>query len=140
MAGAVIAGALTQRFRFMHNRADRLFEDLEQCLLFVARRLSSQPFVVGSRFSAADLTLAALLRPTGLVPFFRDHPGLQGLFDWRVRQLQAHRREAQLGYEIALQEVRRRRGWALGAVKWLPASKPNDRETLTEIPNAAGSA
>lgn len=134
LAGAIVAGTLAQRFRFLHNRADRLFEELEQCLLMVAQRLSSQPFLVGDRFTAADLTLAALLRPTGLVPFFRDHPGLQRLFDWRVTQLQVHRRERQLGYEIALEEVRRRRGWALGAVSWLAASKRKDRAALSEIP------
>ena len=136
LAGAIIAGVLTRRFRFLHNRADRVFEQLEQCLLIAAQRLGSRDYLVGDRFTAADLTLAALLRPTLLVPFFRDHPRLQPLFDWRATQLQAHRREPQLGYEAALHDLRRRRGWALGAVSWLPPSKRNDQPMLSDIPTA----
>lgn len=137
LAGAIIAGVLTRRFRFSHNRTDRVFEQLEQCLLTAAQRLSSHAYLVGERFTAADLTLAALLRPTLLVPFFRDHPRLQRLFDWRATQLQRHRREPQIGYEAALHDVRRRRGWALGAVSWLRTSKRNDQSTLTEIPTVS---
>ena len=134
IAGAIIAGVLARRFRFLHNRADRVFEQLEQGLLIVARRLSSRGYLVGERFTAADLTLAALLRPTLLVPFFRDHAGLQPLFDWRTKQLQAHRREPQYGYEAQIHDVRRRRGWALGAVSWLPTSKPSEQNTSIEVP------
>jgi glutathione S-transferase len=134
LAGAIIAGVLTRRFRFLHNRADRVFEQLEQCLLIAAQRLDSREYLVGQRFTAADLTLAALLRPAVLVPFFRDHPRLQRLFEWRATQLQAHRRESQLGYEAALHDARRRRGWALGAVSWLPAANGTDQTALTEIP------
>ena len=136
VAGTIIAGVLSRRFRFLHNREDRVFEQLEQCLLFAAERLRSRRYLVGDRFSAADLTLAALLRPVGLVPFFRDHPRLQQLFDWRTTQLQEHRRESQAGYEAVLHDVRRRRGWALGAVGWLPASKRSERSAITEIPAA----
>jgi glutathione S-transferase len=134
LAGAIIAGVLARRFRFLHNRADRVFEQLEQCLLIAAQRLSSREYLVGDRFTAADLTLAALLRPTMVVPFFRTHPRLQRLFDWRATQLQEHRREAQSGYEAVLHDARRRRGWALGAVSWLPTSKRDDQRTFTEIP------
>jgi glutathione S-transferase len=134
LAGAIIAGVLTRRFRFLHNRADRVFERLEQCLLIAAQRLSSRDYLVGDRFTAADLTLAALLRPVMLVPFFRDHPRLQRLFDWRATQLQEHRREPLSGYEAAVYDIRRRRGWALGAVSWLPTSGHNDQSAITEIP------
>ena len=96
------------------------FEQLEQCLLIAAERLSSRDYLVGDRFSAADLTLAALLRPIMVVPFFRDHPRLQRLFGWRATQLRNHRREPQLHYEAVLHDTRRSRGWALGAVSWLP--------------------
>jgi glutathione S-transferase len=122
LAGTIVAGVLSRRFRFLHNRADRVFEQLEQCLLLAARRLSTHRYLVGERFTAADITLAALLRPVTLVPYFRSHPRLQELFDWRSKQLEAHRREPQVGYEKALHEVRRRRGWALGALSWLPAA------------------
>jgi glutathione S-transferase len=134
LAGAILAGVLTRRFRFQHNRADRVFERLEECLLIAAQRLSARDCLVGEQFTAADLTLAALLQPAMLVPFFRDHPRLQRLFGWRARQLQAHRRAPQSGYEAALDDARRRRGWALGAVSWLPASKRNDQSIVTEIP------
>jgi len=134
LAGAIIAGVLTRRFRFLHNRADRVFEHLEQCLLIAAQRLSSRGYLVGDRFTAADLTLAALLQPVMVVPFFRDHPSLQRLFDWRATQLQDHRREPHSGYESALHDARRRRGWALGAVSWLPKPKRNDQNTLPGIP------
>jgi glutathione S-transferase len=137
LGGSIIAGVLTRRFRLLHNRADRVFEQLEHCMLITAQRLSSRDYLVGDAFTAADLTLAALLRPATLVPFFRDHPRLQRLFDWRATLLQRHRREPQSGYEMALHEARRRRGWALGAVSWLPASGQNEQIAFTEIPTVA---
>jgi glutathione S-transferase len=121
VAGRVIAGVLTRRFRFRHNRADRVFEQLEQCLLTAAERLSDHSFLVDEQFSAADLTLAALMRPVVLVPYFRNHPRLQRLFDWRMQQLREHRRTEHVDYESALHEVRTRRGWTFGAVPWLSA-------------------
>jgi glutathione S-transferase len=134
VAGAIIAGVLARRFRFLHNRADGVFEQLEEGLLIVAQRLRSHEYLVGDRFTAADLTLAALLRPTMLIPFFRHHPRLQRLFDWRATQLKRHGRESELGYEATLHEVRRRRGWALGAVSGLTPSKQSDENVLDEIP------
>jgi glutathione S-transferase len=135
LAGAIIAGVLSQRFRFLHNRADRVFEQLEQCLLVAAQRLNSRRYLVAEQFTAADLTLAALLRPALLVPFFRDHLHLQRLWEWRARQLQEHHREPQVGYEIALHDVRRRRGWALGTVRWLARRGHDHQHIPTEIPN-----
>ncbi len=134
IAGRLIAGVLTRRFRFMHNRADRVFETLEQSLLLAARRLSSERFLVGNSFTAADLTLASLLRPVTVVPFFRRHPHLQRLFEWRERLLREHRRDLQCGYEIALHEARSRRGWALGEVSWLPSSMRNAESALVSVP------
>lgn len=135
LAGAVIAGVLSQRFRFSHNRVDRVFEQLEECLLVAAQRLSSRRYLVGEHFTAADLTLAALMRPALLVPFFRDHPHLQRLWEWRARQLQEHHRELRVGYEIALHEVRRCRGWALGTVRWLSRRGHDHPHIPAEIPS-----
>jgi glutathione S-transferase len=132
VAGAVIGGVLARRFRFLHNRADRVFEEVEDCLLFAAERLASRRYLVGDRFTAADLTLAALMRPVPVVPFFREHPHLQRLFEWRSMQLQEHRREPQISYEHALGDIRRRRRWALGAVSW--RAQRRDRSSLTEVP------
>jgi hypothetical protein len=91
------------------------------------------PDILSGLFTAADLTLAALLRPAMLVPFFRDHPRLQGLLQWRLQQLHEHKRETHVSYEKALDAVRRRRGWALGRVKWLTG--PSQAGVPAEIPS-----
>lgn len=49
-------------------------------------------------------------------------PDLQSLFEWRRKQLQDHHRPGAAGYETAMHELRTRRGWALGKVRWLPAA------------------
>jgi glutathione S-transferase len=133
-ASMTIAGVLTRRFRFLHNRTDRVFEQLEQCLLLAERRLHSRRFLVGDSFTAADLTLAALMRPVTVVPFFRDHPRLQSLFVWRRMLLEEHQRDLEVGYERALHEIRARRGWTLGAVSWLPASSRRAQSELVDVP------
>jgi glutathione S-transferase len=132
LAGKIIGGVLTQRFRFHLVREDRVYEQLEQCLLFVARRLDAQRFLVGNRFTAADLAFAALVRPTTIVPFFRNHPHLQNLYAWRDSLLREQGRQAQAGYESALHAVRQSRGWALGRVSWLP--EPAAATLIKEIP------
>jgi glutathione S-transferase len=133
-ASMTIAGVLTRRFRFLHNRTDRVFEQLEQSLLLAERRLRSRRFLVGASFTAADLTLASLLRPVTVVPFFRDHPRLQNLFAWRRTLLEEHHRDLEVGYEQALHEIRTRRGWSLGVVSWLPASRRSEESELVDVP------
>jgi glutathione S-transferase len=135
IGGAVIGGVLSRRFRFLDNREDRVFEQLEECLLIVAERLKSRQYLVGSRFTAADLTLAALLRPVLLVPFFRDHPRLGRIWNWRTKQLEEHHREQELTYQTALERVRQRRKWALGAVRWLAGRARDDSHITAEIPS-----
>jgi glutathione S-transferase len=134
VAGTIIGGVLARRFRFLHNRADRVFEELEQSLLIAGRRISSRDFLIGDRFSAADLTLAALLRPVSLLPSLREHPQLQRLFEWRATQLKAHHRPLRLDYEVAVDDIRRRRGWSLGKPDWTPASGPSELDGGFEIP------
>lgn len=135
IAGAIIAGVLSRRFRFLHNRADRVFEQLEECLLIAAERLSSRQYLVGDRFTAADLTLAALLRPTLLMPYFRNHPRLDGLWCWRARQVREHHREEELSYETAMKRLRERRRWALGTVSWLAAERRSNPPDTAAIPS-----
>lgn len=135
IGGAIIGGVLSRRFRFLHNREDRVFEQLEECLLIVAERLTSQQYLVGDRFTAADLTLAALLRPLLLVPFFRDHPRLGRIWTWRAKQLQEHHREQDFTYQTELESVRQRRKWALGAVLWLAGGARDDSHIAAEIPS-----
>jgi len=137
IGGTILAGVLSRRFRFRHNRKDRVIEQLEHCLLTAAHRLSSRQYLVGEQFSAADLTLAALSRPVLLVPFFRDHPRLQALWNWRATQLRAHRRDPHAGYEKTLRDIRQRRGWELGEVRWLSGLTRDDLNVSTEIPHLA---
>jgi glutathione S-transferase len=132
VAGKIIGGVLTQRFRFHRIREDRVYEQLEQSLLFVARKLGTQQYLVGKRFTAADLTLAALVRPTTVVPFFRNHPDLRNLYAWRESLLREQGRELQIGYESALHAVRQRRGWMLGRVGWL--AEPATSTAMNAIP------
>lgn len=137
VGGTVIAGVLSRRFRFAHNRTDRVYEELEQCLLIAARRLSAHPFLVAGQFTAADLTLATLMRPAVLVPYFRNHSGLQSLWEWRQRLLHEYGREAEVGYEKAMGEIRRRRGWALGRVGWLTGRGAGGEALPDDIPDIA---
>jgi glutathione S-transferase len=137
IAGAIIGGVLSRRFRLLHNREDRVFERLEECLLIVAERLKSRQYLVGNRFTGADLTLAALLRPVLLVPFFRDHPRLGRIWNWRTKQLEEHRRDHELTYQTMLENVRKRRKWALGAVCWLAGRTCDDSHITAEIPGFA---
>jgi glutathione S-transferase len=109
-----------------------VFEQAEDCLLFATERLAARPYLTGDRFTGADLTLAALMRPMSVVPFFREHPHLQQLFEWRAELLREHRRDPLISYEIALSEVRRRRQWALGTVSGRPERR--NRSSLTEVP------
>jgi glutathione S-transferase len=132
LAGAIIGGVVARRFRLLHNRADRVFEQVEDSLLFAAERLAARAHLVGDQFTAADLTLAALMRPIAIVPFFREHPHLTELFEWRARLLREHRRDPYNVYEQAINEVRRRRRWALGALRWQPGYR--DRSSLSEVP------
>lgn len=113
LSAVALAGLLNQRFRLCHNRADRVFEGTARVLAIVAKRLAARPFLVGDRFSAADITLAALLRPLRIVPGFRQHRALQPLFQWQEALFEEHGRTAYV-YEIALTARRNERGWMKG--------------------------
>jgi len=119
LSSAVLGMVLMQRFRFHRNRADRVFERLTTLLAPIVRRLQQSAWLVGDSFSAADLTLASLLRPLRVVPWFREHPALQGLFAWQKNLFADHGRPREAVYETALREQRERRGWCRGAVRWL---------------------
>ena len=87
VAGMIIAGVLSKRFRFRHNQADGAFEQLQGCLSFVAERLRSRAYLAGEQFTAADLTLAALMCPVTVLPCFTQQAKLKSLFEWRRKQL-----------------------------------------------------
>lgn len=108
IAGACMGMLLTQRFAFHRSEELGLYEALESYLLALAASLEGRPFVVGDAFSVADLTLAALLRPLTIVPFFAEHAGLQGLFDRHRRVLTSEAGYVEFAYQGAILEARRR--------------------------------
>ncbi|GAA0716934.1 glutathione S-transferase family protein [Dokdonella soli] len=135
LAAPILGAMLVRRFRFDRNRIDRVYEQLETQLLPIAARLERDGFLVGGRFTAADLTLASLLRPLRVVPHFRDHPRLQSLFAWQAQLFDAHGREATFAYEDIIRVQRERCGTMRGRVGWLTpdaleAAAPTASETL----------
>lgn len=130
LAAPVLGMMLTKRFDFHRNRQDRVYEQLEAWLLPLARRLAQRPFLVGDRFSAADITLAALFRPLRIVPHFSHHPAFRSLFEWHARLLQSHGREPALLYETLIDEQRRRCGFTRGRVTLLKADTKPDPSSL----------
>lgn len=124
LAAPVLGTMLALRFRVHRNREDRIYEALEAQLIPIAQQLERDGFLVGGRFSAADLTLASLLRPLRIVPHFAHHPQLLSLFAWQERLLRAHERDVAFPYEILMQAKRRRRGSMRGRVRWMrPGAK-----------------
>jgi glutathione S-transferase len=119
LAAPVLGAMLTLRFRFHRNREDRVYEALEAQLIPIAAQLGRNGFLVGGRFSAADLTLASLLRPLRIVPHFADHPRLQSLFAWQQRLFREHDRDMAFPYETLIQAQRQRRGSMRARVSWM---------------------
>ena len=109
LSGAFMGMVLTQRFAFHRSEALGLYEALEHYLLGLSARLEQREFVVGNRFSAADLALAALLRPLTIVPFFAEHAGLRSLFDRHRRVLTGPAGYVEFSYQAAIREARTQR-------------------------------
>lgn len=124
LAAPVLGTMLAVRFRFHRNRHDRIYEQLEEQLVPIASRLQREGFLVGGRFSAADLTLACLLRPLRIVPHFAHHPRLQSLFAWQERLFREHGRDVAFPYETLLEEHRKQRGTMRGRVTWMAPDRP----------------
>jgi len=108
-AGELIGMRLTRRFAFHRTEALGLYEALEDYLLQQAGALEGRRYVVGEHFSAADLALAAQLRPLAIVPFFAEHPGLRSLFARQFRVLTELGEQDELRYQRAIAAARRRR-------------------------------
>ena len=108
-AGHFMGMLLSKRFDFHRSESLGLYEALEHYLLGLAAKLEEREFVVGTEFSAADLSLAALIRPIIVVPFFAEHPKLQDLFR-RHREIVARwNGEGDFKYQIAIAEARQRK-------------------------------
>lgn len=111
IAGAAMGMMLTQRFDFHRSESLGLYEALEKYLIGIAANMRGKAdwCVVGGTFSAADITLAALLRPLTIVPFFAEHAGLRDLFAWQQRVATEHGEADLNSYQKAIQEARKRR-------------------------------
>lgn len=121
LAAPVIGMMLTLRFRFHRNRQDRVYEQLEALLIPLARVLESEGFLVGGQFTAADLTLASLLRPLRVVPHFSHHPQLQSLFVWQELLFRTQGRDVTFPYEDAIRARRQSSGSMRWRVSWMRA-------------------
>jgi glutathione S-transferase len=139
ISGAVMGMILTQRFAFHRSESLGLYEALERYLLDLAAALEQREFVVGEFFSAADLSLAALLRPLTIVPFFAEHPGLQQIFARHRSVLGRLGARPEFAYQEAIRKARtlrspvRRVLWTRdNAVPFLPQgnSAANDQQRL----------
>ena len=109
IAGNFLGVMLSKRFDFHRSEVLGLYEALEQYLVALAEKLERQEFVIGSVFSAADLSLAALIRPITVVPFFAEHPKLQGLFKRHHEIVARWNGEGDFKYQIAITEARKRK-------------------------------
>lgn len=109
LAGHFLGVMLCKRFDFHRSESLHLYEALEQYLLGLAARLKEHAPVVGEHFSIADIALAAQLRPISIVPFFAEHPGLQGLFAFHRQVIAKWSREETLLYQDAVFKARQNR-------------------------------
>ena len=134
LAAPVLGTMLALRFRFHRNRQDRVYEQLEEQLIPIAGHIEREGFLVGRRFTAADLTLAALLRPLRIVPHFAGHPRLQSLFAWQERLFREHERDPAFPYETLLRAHRQRRGRVRGRVSWMATDRPLPAHTAEPLP------
>ncbi len=104
--GHMLGMVLTKRFDFHRSESMGLYEALEAYLLTLARRLEKQEFVVGTEFSAADLALAAQIRPLKIIPFFAENPELADLFKRHEDIVRRYGSERWFSYELAIAEAR----------------------------------
>lgn len=109
LAGNFMGMLLSKRFDIHRSEKLGLYEALEQYLVALAARLEGKEFVVGSAFSGADLTLASHLRPITVVPFFAEHPQLQGLFERHRRIVARWNGEGDFKYQSAIAQARLRK-------------------------------
>lgn len=109
ISGWVLGMILMKRFDMHRSESLGIYEALETYLIATAQRLTRNKYLVGDTFSAADLSLAALLRPLTIIPFFAEHPELKGLFDWHRSVVASYGEEAPSAYQCAIHEARTRR-------------------------------
>lgn len=139
IAGNFLGMMLSKRFDFHRSESLGLYEALEQYLITLAEKLEGQEFVVGKEFSAADLTLASHLRPITVVPFFAEHPKLQGLFERHRNIVARWNGEGDFKYQSAIAKARERKAPVRRKLRDISAAIPfkpsgnlaaNDQKTV----------
>ncbi len=107
--------SLMQRFRLEYSLDEGAVSQAKAQLVKWAQPVEKTGFVVGTCFTAADITLCSLMRPLMCVPLFAEDPSLQPLFAWYRALRKAHRMQQPLAYETLQQQFiqsRRYRGLA----------------------------
>lgn len=124
ISGWVLGMVLMRRFDMHRSESLGVYEALETYLLKIAKRLSTSKYLVGDTFSAADLSLAALLRPLTIVPFFAEHPELNALFDWHRSVVASYGEAAPSAYQCAIHQARTRRPPVRRRIRTVTATMP----------------
>lgn len=109
VSSMVMGFILIKRFRFDLNEELKLYSSVERYLVDVLSELKDKKYLINDCFSAADITLATLLRPLRIIPFFRENPALTKLFTWQESLLSHHHGEKALLYEEAIEQIRCKR-------------------------------
>lgn len=109
VAGHVIALMLCKRFDFHRSRELGLYEATIAYLGELVTRLHARRYLVGEYLTAADLTLAAMLRGFMIVPCIAECPDLQPLLAWGHEIRLRCGGEVASRYEQAMVQARRRR-------------------------------
>lgn len=109
LAGHGLGLMLCKRFDIHRSENLGLYEALERWLLQLAREVDGKAYVMGDVMTAVDIALATQLRPLRIVPFFFEHPELQGLFRLQERLLASLGASEPFPYEQAVAKARRAR-------------------------------
>jgi glutathione S-transferase len=124
IAGTCLGMLLSKRFAFHRSESLGLYEALEAYLLRLAARLEGREFIVGEQFSAADIAFAAQIRPITVVPFFAEHPQLQGLFERHRKTIASCHGEESFPYQTGIAQARMRKPPMRRKLREITASLP----------------
>lgn len=124
IAGACLGILLSKRFAFHRSESLGLYEALEEYLLRLAAQLEGRAFIVGATFSAADIAFAAQIRPLTVVPFFAEHPRLQGLFERHRKTVARCNGESHFLYQTGIANARKHKPPVRRRLRTLTASLP----------------
>ena len=124
VAGVCLGILLSKRFAFHRSESLGLYEALEAYLLQLAAQLEGRAFIVGDMFSAADIAFAAQIRPLTVVPFFAEHPRLQGLFERHLQTIARCGGESHFLYQTGIANARKHKPPVRRRLRTLTASLP----------------